>query len=104
MSRRGRGRPAKTEREYWGEVLWLERLTEEETAALRQAGLKPKKAQTRAAAMLGISERSARRLLAQARDQTAIDWSKQPLGTFLRDLAKKNDGTDFLAAFSCGVN
>ena len=72
MSKRGRGRPLKTEREQMGQLLWLERILEEEIAALRRQGYRghrPTKALTRAAARLGISESSAWRLMAEIKRQ-----------------------------------
>jgi hypothetical protein len=106
--KRGKGRPPKTKHDYWGQVLWLERLAEEETATMRKGGAKPTKALARAAFLLGISKRSAFRLMAQAREKTTIDWSEQPLGELLRqlqrDLAKKINGTDFLAPLSCSAD
>jgi hypothetical protein len=44
-----RGRPLKTEHEQMGQILWLERLLEEEVTALLRRGVKPKKVLIRAA-------------------------------------------------------
>ena len=67
-----RGRPAKTERDAFGEVLWFERLLEQETEALRRGGHhSPTKALIRAAILLKISERAAWRLKAEMARQDA---------------------------------
>ena len=109
--KRGRGRPPKTEREQFGQLLWLERMLEEETTALRQQGHKghkPSKALARAAARLEISERSAWRLVAQLEQQNdSFTASITSFGDLLRELgldgAKKDNGTDFLAVDSCSA-
>jgi hypothetical protein len=86
MTRRGRGRPRKTEREHMGQLLWLERLLEEETTALRRQGRKPTKVLIRAAAKLDMSESSAWRLKAELDQANTIDLSTTPLGAWLREL------------------
>jgi hypothetical protein len=85
MSKRGRGRPPKTERDATGELLWFERFLGEETASLR--GRKPTKALIRAAIRLGVSERVAWRLLAELRrGEDEVIAAVASLGALLREL------------------
>ena len=70
MTARRSGRPRKTEHERTGELLWLEQILEEEKAALRRRGHKPKKALARAAARLEISHRVAWRRLAKMKQNS----------------------------------
>jgi hypothetical protein len=105
MTKRRRGRPAKTEHDLTGEILWLEELMQREQTAMLQAGLRPKKVLLRAAARLDISERSAKRLKAEMK-RVDVDLSKTWLGDWLRqlkrdDALKKNSGTDLLALDCC---
>ena len=100
--KRGRGRPPKTEHEQMGQVLWFERLLEEEITALLRQGHKPKKALARAASRLEISKRSAHRLMAEIKRQNErLAVSIASFGALWRQLERdreeKNSGTDFLA-------
>ena len=89
MSRRGRGRPPKTEHEQMGQLLWLERLLEEEVTALLQQGRRPKKALARAAVRLDISRRSAYRLMAEIKRQDErLTVTIASLGPLLRQLQR----------------
>lgn len=105
MSRRRRGRPPKTEHEAFGQLLWFERLFEEEIAAQLGRGLtKPKKVLQRTAVRLGVSERSAWMLKAEIERENArfeqTIASLQPLLRELRDrLLEKNGGTDLFAGY-----
>ena len=109
MSGRRRGRPRKNEHAHMGELLWLERLLEQETAALRQQGHRsPSKALIRAAILLGISERSAWRLLAEMeRENERFTAQVASFAALWRKTygsrSEKNDGTDLLAAKSCSA-
>jgi hypothetical protein len=107
MSRRRRGRPRKSEHDAFGEVLWFERIFEQESMALRRAGrCVPTQALISAASLLDISERSAWKLKAELDRVNAVDLSVA-YGEMLRSLRdrslEKNDGTELFAVNSCSA-
>jgi hypothetical protein len=108
MTKRGRGRPRKTERDHMGDLLWLEEMMAREADAMLRDGLKPAKTLVQAALKLGMSERKGWSLKAEI-NQPPIDWSKTPLGDWLRqhladEEAKKNSGTELFAVDSCSAD
>jgi hypothetical protein len=108
MTKRRRGRPLKPERTLWGDVAWLEEMMEREQTAMRSAGHKPTKLLSRAADLLGIPERTAKRRMQEARLLTSTDWSKTPLGAWLREQqrreqSEKTTRSDLLALDSCSA-
>jgi hypothetical protein len=109
MSRRGRGRPLKTEHEQMGQLLWFERLMEEETETLQRQGYrgyKPTKALARVAARLKISESTAWRIAAEMKRQD--EQLKASIAVLWREIygssLTKNDGTELLTVNSCGAD
>ena len=110
MTKRGRGRPRKTEHDHTGDLLWLEEMMAREAEAMRQAGIKPTKTLIKAAIKLKFSERKAWGLLAEMK-QVDVDLSKNLLwlGDWLRqriadDEAKKKSGTELFAVETCSAD